>query len=142
MNRKTAIYFFAAVLAAALVVVFFALNRNTRSGISIDEAPSFRLSASELIEAFITDEAAADSIYGGKVVEVDGRVDRIITREGARIWLLGDSTNPVRVSCYLEPPYQDEVISAEAGAKVRVKGVCNGMLGDIVLDKTVVMLND
>lgn len=141
MKRKTTIYLFVALAAAGLLVAFFVLNRNASSGIDKDQKPAFELSAAQLVKAFATDEMKADSMYGGKVLEVHGTLSRIIEDEGTRIWIIGDTTLPLRVSCYLDPRNAEKVSDTNTGSDVRVKGFCNGMLIDIILDNTIVMTN-
>ena len=102
VNRKSTIYLSGAVIAVVLLVAFLVLNRNTSSGINQGVQPAYRVSAAHLINAFATDEMAADSMYGGKVVEVHGTLRRIIDDGGRIIWMIGDSTSSIHVSCYLQ----------------------------------------
>ena len=139
VKRKRTIYFSGAVVAVVLLVTFLVLNRNTSSGINQDVQPAYRVSAAHLIKAFATDEIAADAKYGGKVVEVHGTLRRIIEDGGRIIWMIGDSTSSIHVSCYLERGNAEKVVAASRGAEVRVKGVCTGLLSDIMLDNAIVM---
>lgn len=124
---------------AAAVTVFLIYNKPHRS--VADQEAAFKLSASELVAAFSADEGAADSLYGGKILEISGTLKEKILDDGAAILLIGDTAEVIGVSCFLRKEQEDIYSVPEVGGEVTVKGICNGLLMDVVLDKCIVKRN-
>ena len=120
------------ILISSVVAVFmyFKPHRSMRN-----EEAEFRLSVAELVNAFVSDEQQANAAYVGKIVEVRGKLKEMILNDSTLILLLGDSTEMTGVSCYLQKDQKGKYTGLKRGEMVRVKGVCNGMLLDVVLDK-------
>jgi len=125
------------VLAAAIIFSVRLYNKPHRSVGSA--SPDFRLSATELVEAFISDEARANSAYGGKVIAVSGTIREVIADSSGSILVMGDTTMDTSVSCYLQEEQADVVHGLRSGDAVTVKGVCNGLVMDVMIDHAVVM---
>jgi len=112
------------------VFMYFKPHRSVRN-----EEADFRLTVSELVNAFVTDEQKANAAYVGKVVEVRGTLKEMILNDSTLILLLGDSAEVTGVSCYLQKDQKEKYTGLKRGDIVMVKGVCNGMLLDVVIDK-------
>lgn len=108
------------------------------AGIDAQEA-DFSLSAAELIRAFSENEVEADRLYGGKVLEVHGKVKEVISHETAPILVIGDTGRGINISCYLQLEKSQEFSEIRQGDDVKVKGICNGMLTDIMLDRALLL---
>lgn len=90
-----------------------------------------RLTATQLWAAFSEDEVAAGARFNGKVVEVTGTVKDVTTGEDGPVEVMLDTGDPVSgVVCVMEPGV---TAVYPVGRTVRVKGVCTGMLLDVVL---------
>ena len=118
------------------VLMYFKPHRSVR-----DEEASFRLSVKELVDAFVDNEARANQMYVGKVIEVHGSLKEMILNDSTLILLMGDSAQMTGVSCYLQKDQKDKYTTLKRGGPVTVKGVCNGMLIDVVLDKGLLLPN-
>lgn len=121
---------------AAVVTAFLVYNKPHRS--VAEEEAEFTLPASELVEAFSEDESAADSVYSGKVVEIRGMLKDKMVSDGAAILFIGDTTQMIGVNCFLREHQEDAYRALQIGRQVTVKGICNGLLLDVVLDKCIV----
>ncbi len=135
MRRRTLFFIASTVITIAVVLIVITYNKPHRSVVEVE--PEVRLSALELALAFAADEVHATRQYAGKIVEVYGDVDRIIQGDSTLILLLEQGSATVGVSCYLDPHYRDEGESLSPGAPVTVKGICNGMLLDVVIDRAI-----
>jgi hypothetical protein len=84
----------------------------------------------DLLNAYVNDEAAANTTYLGKVVEVTGPVS-LVTDEGGKIKVYLDTGNPMSaVICELaEGPMPD----LKTGETATLKGLCSGYLSDVVI---------
>ena len=118
------------------VLMYFKPHRSVRS-----EEASFSLSVTELVSAFVDDEAKANQLYVGKVVEVHGALKEMILNDSTLILLMGDTAQMTGVSCYLQKDQKNKYTSLKRGESVTVKGICNGMLIDVVLDKGLLLPN-
>jgi hypothetical protein len=140
MKRKTLVYMTSALLLIASVIAVFKYYKPHRS-VKKEEA-AFKVSVSELVDAFSTDENEANTQYAGKIIEVRGALKEMILNDSTLILLMGDSTLPTGVSCYLQRDQKDKYTTLKKGEEVLVKGVCNGMLLDVVIDKAILLPNE
>jgi hypothetical protein len=137
MKRKTKIYMISSVILITSVIcllIYYKPHRSVRK-----EEAAFRLSVTELVSAFSNDETQAYSLYLGKIIEVDGTLKEMILNDSTLILLMGDSTQMTGVSCYLQKDQKDKYTQLKRGESISVKGICNGMLLDVVLDKCILL---
>jgi len=91
--------------------------------------------ANELFVAFETDENTANEKYLNKVVEVTGLVREVKTNEaGFPVVVLETDDMMFGVICEFESknPLPKDV---QVGALITIKGLCNGKLLDVVLNR-------
>jgi len=119
------------------VLMYYKPHRSVRK-----EEAAFKLSVSNLVDAFMKDEAQANNLYVGKVLEVQGPLKEMILNDSTLILLMGDSTQMTGVSCYLQKDQKEKYTRLKRGETVSVKGICNGMLLDVVLDKGILLPDD
>lgn len=125
------------VLLVTMVICLMIYYKPHRS-VKKEEA-AFKLSVTQLVEAFSQDETQANSLYLGKVLEVEGTLKEIMLNDSTMVLLLGDSTQGTGVSCYFQKDQRDKYTTLKRGEPVSVKGICNGMLLDVVLDKCIML---
>lgn len=116
------------------IIIYYKPHRSVKG-----EEPAFSLTVQQLVNAFSQDETRANSTYVGRVLEVEGRLKEMILNDSTLILLMGDSTQMTGVSCYLNRDQKDKYTSISRGQIVKVKGICNGMLLDIVMDKCILL---
>jgi hypothetical protein len=124
------------ILIASVIglLIYYKPHRSVRN-----EEAAHKLSVSELVTAFSEDETQANSLYLGKVLEVQGRLKEVILNDSTLILLMGDPAQMTGVSCYLQKDQKDQYRNLKRGELVKVKGICNGMLIDVVLDKCILV---
>lgn len=127
----------ASVILIASVIAAFKYYKPHKS-VRKEEA-AYRLSVADLVNAFSEDETSANSRYVGQIIEVRGTLKEMILNDSTLILLMGDSTQMTGLSCYLQKAEKDKYTSLTRGEQVSVKGVCNGMLLDVVLDKAILL---
>ena len=91
--------------------------------------PELNISASELINAYKENEVKADKIYKGRIVEVNGIVDKIDSdiSDKAVIRLSdGDEFSFYNISCYIDNDNQDKACELKKGQNVTIVGVADG----------------
>lgn len=133
MKRKTIGLVLSAVLllAAALAIYYY-----YKAPPDIKKTTArFEKTAAALLTAFQQDEAAANAKYLDQVITVEGIISKIdLNPESPAVFLeTGDMSALVTCSFYkTELPALQQL---KAGNSVKIKGVCTGMLMDIVLNK-------
>lgn len=97
------------------------------------------LEASELFTAFETNEAEANEKYLDKIIKVSGTVKEVSTDDKGNISVTLESGSEMfGVVCQMDDLTKHAKTNFEPGEQVTFKGVCTGMLMDVVLVRCVV----
>lgn len=104
------------------------------------KAADMSLSASELYVTFENDEAAANQKFIGQILQVDGQVgEKLVDENMAPVIILRQADAMAGVMCTLRKDQQAAYDAIKVGETVTLKGKCNGMLMDVVLDEGVIV---
>lgn len=94
----------------------------------------FFMPAGDLFQEFERNEGAANKRYLNKVIEVTGRVADIEAVDSVGVNVTLESANPLfGIVCEFTDPNQSGDI--RIGEVVKIRGLCTGMLLDVVLVK-------
>lgn len=100
--------------------------------------PTFELTANDLFMAFESDETAANEKYLDKVIEIEGTVRAVSHDEDGTVSItLATDTEMFGVICQLDNLSTPKRTTFEVGEKVAFKGICTGMLMDVVVVRCV-----
>ena len=103
-------------------------------------SPDMSLDAGTLVKDFQADESKANSRYLNKLLQVSGTVSDISEDEkGLTNINLGVDGEMAMVSCSMDTAVRSDFNSVKSGQTVRLKGLCSGMLMDVVLVKCVLI---
>ena len=95
--------------------------------------------ASDLFSEFETDETTANSRYLNTVVRVTGTVIDVSFDSEEELSILLETDSPIfGVSCSMESGQMSRLKDIKTGDQITVKGICTGMLSDVVLNRCVV----
>lgn len=120
---------FLLVLVAALGGAYYGFSEYNRGAVAADKV-EVTTTASDLFTAFEDDEKAANAKYLNKVIEVEGTITDVSTKEGkTTISLEGGML--FGITCELHE--SKEAAKYKKGQKTKLKGVCAGYLSDVVL---------
>ena len=97
----------------------------------------YKLNASDLFSAFETDENTANGKFLDKVVEITGKVISVKNEEGKTSGTIDGGGMMFGVICELDPMADHKRVNFEEGEEVKFKGICTGMLMDVVLVRCV-----
>ena len=92
------------------------------------------MDASSLLQAFETDEKAANALYLGKIILVSGTVESVTNNSLEISVYLRESDAVAGIICSFDKSSTD-IGSIGKGLTVRIKGVCTGYLLDVVMNK-------
>lgn len=92
---------------------------------NVEDAPAIAISAAELYNSYITDSANANQLYTNKVLQVSGEVGQVsVNQQAQQVVLLKTTVDEAFINCTVE----GKKISAKAGDKVKIKGICSGYI--------------
>ena len=98
------------------------------------------LESTALFSAFEANEAEANEKYLDKVIKISGTVKEVNTDEEGNISLTLESGNELfGVICQMDNLTKQEKTDFKIGEQVTLKGICTGMLMDVVLVRCVVV---
>jgi hypothetical protein len=107
-----------------------------------DVTAAYQLTATELYEAFEADEAAAQTQYLGKILDVTGVISEVEMTEAGGVNLSLEGGGLLGgVRCRLEQTDNDQEAQLEAGNQVTIRGECTGKLMDVELSRCVLINN-
>lgn len=138
MNTKKAIVLLIA--GALLIGVGFGIkeyNREVES--TADLAVDIQISASDLFNQYQADETSANNNYLDKTIEVTGTVRELVTGDSGELQLVLESDDMLfGIICQFEGDASAQLNNLSAGNQVVVKGICTGLLMDVVLKNCVI----
>lgn len=123
------------IVCLGAITGFYLYNKPVKSTSSKSVDVSVR--AEELFNEFSKDETAANTKYLDKVVSVQGTVTNIAVEDGLNIVTLKTASDMFGVLCKIESG-EEKVKKLKAGDEVKIKGMCTGMLMDVVMIRCVI----
>ena len=101
----------------------------------------FTMSANALFAAFDTDESGSNEKFLDKIIQVDGTINEVKKDEaGYPVLFLDGGGMLFGVKCNLDRLTEHQRTDFTEGERVVLKGICAGMLSDVVLDRCVEIL--
>jgi hypothetical protein len=132
-KRKLIVLITGMVIAAG---IFYAWNEYHRGHVNTKDVRPFAVKqAAELVKEFEEDEAAANRMYGDKVVSVAGKIVKTEMSDSTRNILLAGESAMAGVLCQFETVDNSGAEVLKTGDLVKIKGVCTGILMDVVLTR-------
>jgi tRNA_anti-like len=93
--------------------------------------------AAQLVKEFENDEAVANLAYNDKVISVSGKIVKTNLNDSTSNLLLAGESSMAGVLCQFENAYSKQIEKMKTGDFVQVKGVCTGVLMDVILTRCV-----
>ena len=118
------------ILVGISAVIYYNWNRKNAS--IAGATPAFTTTSSQLFSAFEADEVTANSQYLNKVVEVRGKVRELKKESTGDFVVTLDGSDMFGVICRMDHSISIED-TALVGKEIAIKGICTGMLMDVVM---------
>lgn len=99
--------------------------------------PDFTMTATALFRDFETNESAANAKYLDKVIEIEGTVQSVSKEESNISIMLYAGGMLGGVICKMDELSEQKRTSYEEGENLQLKGICTGMLMDVILVRCV-----
>lgn len=133
---KKVLLFLVPVILIGLGVVYAIYNKPHKN-MEKTEA-DLQVKAFDLFAEFENNEAKANEKYLEKVLVVEGEITDISANEAGNISLtLKSSSDMFGVICQMDELTEHERTEFQVGETVSIKGICTGMLMDVVLVRCV-----
>ncbi len=136
MKKKIFLALVLTVLGAA-AFGFYLFNKPHQSIAS--DKPDFQLKSAAIIGEFETDENSANKKFNGKVIEVTGVVSEKTKDAQGKLNVTLQGEDIAGIGCVFEPAAQAKAATLSEGQEVKIKGVCTGILMDVVMVDCVVV---
>ena len=133
-NLKYLLYFllFVVVLAGIAYYSFLSVPKVSAKQNPVD----ITMPADQLFQAYSTNQERGDKLYIGKTFEIEGVITEITEDEqGAPVVLFGTDDAFGGVLCTFEMGEKGKISQLKPGNKAKVKGICTGMLMEVVLNR-------
>lgn len=125
---------------AAVAGIYFYKEYNRKAADLTDAIPTEKVTATELVAAYDSDEAKANQKYLGKIIQVSGLIAEINNQQDTLITVsMGNADDMHKVNCLLEKTAFKDVKSYTTGKAIIVKGICTGFLIDVELNRCVIV---
>ncbi len=128
------------ILAIFSAVGYFSFMNAPKASVKAKKTFS-TIAATELFQQFEADETASNTKYIGKTLEVTGTVGDITEDEnGAPVILMEAGEDGFGgVLCTLEGSQKEKADALKLGQTLKIKGVCTGMLMEVVINKGIII---
>jgi len=134
MRKRTIIIILLAIISFGFGYGIYEYNRKPKGLKRV--APAFSITSDSLYEQFFANESLANEKYVGKVIEVSGKIEEITQKGEVTTIVLYAPEYPIGgVSCTMAEPTH----SVSVGDIVQIKGECQGMLMQVILNKSILM---
>lgn len=121
--RKNFFFILITIALTSAIVCYLIWNK---PHVDVKNATAVETNANALLSVFINDSASAKEIYLNKVVNVSGRIKKILyNREHHQIVLLKTSVTNASINCTMETDNEKFSI----GDQIKIKGICAGYTG-------------
>lgn len=102
-----------------------------------------KVSASDLIHEYETNDSLANQKYLGKIIEVDGAIKKLDNDgSGGYVVVLGNTTSLSSIRCAMDSTHNQDAAALKTGSSAILRGHCSGFnkddmgLGsDVILDR-------
>ena len=119
-----------------LLAVSWLILMNMPQAQTMNKSASVSVDAKTLFVEYSESESAAGEKYNGMIVQVEGRVlDISKDKQGAAVILLDAQNEFAGILCTLQ---DINATLPKIGDNIVIKGQCNGLLTDVVLNKCVI----
>ncbi len=131
----TSFFFTSSQFRGKLIGIIFRSHKSL-----INSKPDFVFSAAEFYDLYQANERESDSLYIDKIILVTGHLAEIIMEEEGKYTLsLRDNMAFSGINCSMDEEYNNDIKELKPGDTVTVKGICAGILLDVILTRCIVV---
>lgn len=129
----------ALLLAVILAAGLFAWKEYHRTGTNITGIKTaVQTDAITMLKEFETDETSANQKFNGKAIAVTGTVIKIENTDSIQQIVLGNRANISNIVCQFSANQKEQLAAVKTGSTITIKGICTGMLIDVILTDCII----
>ena len=98
-----------------------------------NETAELSVSSNKIVNAYTINEEKSNILYAGKIIEVTGFVKEITFLNNRNTIILNSNTQTFGEICDVNPNQKGKIKQLKENQKIRVKGICEGFLKDVIL---------
>lgn len=126
------------IVAIGAIVGYMMWNKPHKN--IVKAAPDLIMESTNLFSDYEADEATANTKYLNKLIQVTGVVKLVTRDDDGKVSIVLDSGSELAgVICELDELTKHPRTDFKEGEKITIKGICTGMLMDVVLVRCVVV---
>jgi uncharacterized protein YxeA len=133
--KKILLIVLALVIVGTGITAFYYYNKKVESLEHVK--PEVEVSAHKLLTDYENDEKAANEVYLGKVIQVQGAISAILDEAGKKKIQLDAGSPMSTIICEMDST--NSIGQVKAGDEVKIKGLCSGYLSDVIVVQANVM---
>jgi hypothetical protein len=127
MNKKRILLIVLALVVAGGIIAAWQWNKPHRKA---EDEKGIAITAVSLFNEYAANEAAANTKYLNKTLDVTGAIAQLDTNQDGQVALILKTDDLIGgVMCTM----RDKNVAVTTGATVKVKGFCSGFLSDVKL---------
>jgi CRISPR/Cas system CSM-associated protein Csm4 (group 5 of RAMP superfamily) len=136
LNMKILRYIGLALLILVLTLGAYGAYLWNKPHRNIQTEQATTVEALELFKKYSENEADANKLWLDKTLQVKGIIKEVLKNQTDIPVIMLDADDPMGgISCTMDISQKNKAESLKPGAKVTIKGLCTGMLADVVLVK-------
>ena len=134
-------YVWLILIALVIIAGLYAYREYNRKPADLSTVVSqLKITADSLVKKFERDEQKANTLYLGKPIEITGLIAEINSQQDTLVNItLGKKDDMHKVSCLMDPNHSIEIKNYKVGDNIVMRGICNGYLLDVELNRCVVV---
>lgn len=134
MKKRNLLLLVLGLLVAAGIYGWREYNRTPEG--AADKTADETITAADLLQAFTTDEPAANARFNDKVIQVSGTVASVSAPENGKVTVLLDTGDALSgIACEFD---RADAPAAAPGQEITIKGICAGFNLDVLLQRCAV----
>lgn len=98
-----------------------------------NELAELTLSSNDLLNSYSKNEEKSDSLYAGKIIEINGTIKEITFLNNRNTIILNSNSETFGVICDINPSQKEKIKQLKKNQKIQIKGICKGFLKDVIL---------
>lgn len=134
MNLKKKIFILiGALVLCGVIYGVYVWNKPMRD---VSDEKGFPITANALYHDYVTDEAASNTKYLNKALEVNGVVSDVKKNEAGATFIILQSADPMfGINC----TFKEEPTTVAVGQTITIKGICTAYLDDVIINQAILI---
>ena len=123
------------ILLIGSIIAYFIYKQMSKHNDPTESKDKVSINAIELYKNYTQNEASADSLYLGKVIDLTGNISEIEKNDNRYTLYLNTTDSTGTISCEMDTLENSNISKLNKGNSIKINGFCNGINIDVQLDR-------